>query len=183
MKIRNQVSNYRRNIIDHVLDQNIHKKKQGLVFGSLTPPSKFCLFIYYILKYIPIINVKSICLRKVCILYYISNWFYSSQQFASYLFALIFPTCRWITNGPTGNIQFLYIFTSLFCAVDILPRSSDHCHINPYTCLILFFFDAIIYSLSDLHAAFITLLCHINCFKTSQCQTSFNFPNVNYRAP
>ncbi|KAI9274039.1 hypothetical protein EDC94DRAFT_117898 [Helicostylum pulchrum] len=99
-------------------------------------------------------------LTSLSVLRYTLHWYYSSPQFPSYLFPLIFSCCRsppWkSTTDFNGNLHFLIIFNNFFRTIDMLPRSFDRCHVNASTCLSFPFLDIITHSLPESHPAFIT---------------------------
>ncbi|KAG1112999.1 hypothetical protein G6F40_006210 [Rhizopus arrhizus] len=69
---------------------------------------------------------------------YVLNWFYSSDTYPTYHWALLFPACRlssWSPKAPQGNIANISQLSNLFTAVDAIPHIFDSCHLNADTCL------------------------------------------------
>jgi hypothetical protein len=76
---------------------------------------------------------------------YAFHWFYSSPQFPSYHWSLLFPRCRashWLTNF-IGNNSLNNIFVNFFNAIDSLPKTFVFCHTTAFTCLSLPFLEIV----------------------------------------
>jgi hypothetical protein len=80
---------------------------------------------------------------------YAFHRFYSSIQFPSYHWSLLFPRCRvshWLPNSP-GNNTLNNIFLNFFNTIDSLPRSFAFCHTTAFTCLSLPFLEIVQFAL------------------------------------
>lgn len=141
----------------------LHRKKGGL--GILDPiVQQHALqwrWVQPLLRSDLITPTSSTSFLSYSTLRYVFHWIYSSPQFPTYQFSLIFSTCRsspWASHALACNLQFINIFTNFFRTVDLLPRSFDRCHINISTCLTLPFTDIITHFLPESHPAFVTFI-------------------------